>query len=109
MDHGQGVQDHLDALKRARSGYTSSWEPILAAMEVEPGVWHMIGAYGRVYAIIRLLEIGGELGYRATTWAERPDDRRLVGYYLTLRRATREAHIAFVRSHGQTGAANGIW
>ena len=59
--------------------------------------------------IVRLLEIGGERGYGVATWAERPEDRHLVGYYRTLRRATREAHMLFVRSHGQTGAANGIW
>ena len=109
MDHGQGVQDHLDALKRARSSYERSWQPILAAEEIEPGIWHMVGAYGRVYAIVRLLEIGGERGYRATTWAAQPEDRHLIGYYRSLRKATREAHMVFVRSHGQTGAANGIW
>ena len=109
MDHGQGVQDHLDALRRARNGYSSAWEPILAAVEIEPGVWHMVGAFGQVYAIVRIIEVGGERGYRATTWAQESQDRRLIGYYRTLRRATREAHMAFVRSHGQTGAANGIW
>lgn len=59
--------------------------------------------------IVRLIEVGGERDYRATTWAERPEDRHLVGHYRTLRRATREAHMLFVRSHGQTGFANGVW
>ena len=103
MDHGQGVQDHLDALARARKTYAPGWEPLLAAEEVEPGVWHMMAQYGRCYGIVRLLEIGGERGYRATTGEDDPGDRQLLGYFRTLRAATRFAHMAFVRRHGQTG------
>jgi hypothetical protein len=47
---------------------------------------------GAPYGVIRLLELGGERGYRAVTWAKRSADRRLVGYYRSLRVAAMAAH-----------------
>ena len=44
-----------------------------------------------VDGIIRLISVGGEHGYRAVTWAERSEDRRLIGYYRTLRAAANSA------------------
>jgi len=73
----------------------SRWHPILAADEVEVGVWHLVAQTG-VYAIVRVLEVGGERGYRATTHAQ---PRQLVGYYRTLRAACEAAHRDFVGRH----------
>jgi hypothetical protein len=100
------VQDGVDASARARSTYTPNWHPILAAVEQQPGEWWMLDQYGRRYAIVRLLECAGERGYRAVTGEE--TDRRLIGYYRTLRGACAAAHLAFVRAHGQPGSVNGV-
>lgn len=101
------VQDGIDAAARARRGNAGPWHPILAAVEDEPGVWRMVSPLGECYGVIRLLEIGGERGYRAVTWAARSADRELIGYYRTLRTAARETHLHHVRSHSRAGSANG--
>lgn len=100
------VQDGIDASARARSTFTANWHPVLAAVEQRPGEWWMLDQYERRYAIVRLLEIDGQWGYRAVTGE--PSDRRLIGYYRTLRAACEAAHLAFVRSHGQPGSVNGV-
>ena len=100
-------QDAVDALARARRSYLQDWHPILAAVEVAPGEWIMTGDVNRKYGIIRLLDIAGERGYRAVTWAERSEDRQLIGYYRTLRAACSATHGRYLRSHGQPGAING--
>lgn len=102
------VQDAFDAADRARRGFDAGWHPILAAVEVEAGVWHMVAQYDRVYAVVRMLELGGERGYRAVTWAPESRDRELIGYYRTLRAACAAAHERFVRSHGSLGPINGL-
>ncbi|MCW4386095.1 hypothetical protein OH146_09950 [Salinibacterium sp. SYSU T00001] len=102
------VQDGIDASARARRTFTPDWHPVLAAVEQRPGEWWMLDQYDRRYAIVLLLEIAGERGYRAVTGERNPAERRLVGYYRTLRAACEQAHLAFVRAHGQPGAVNGI-
>ncbi|HWM34922.1 MAG TPA: hypothetical protein VNR36_11855 [Pseudolysinimonas sp.] len=104
MDHGNGLQDERDARARARSGYRPAWHPVLAADEVEPGVWLMTAQYGVRYAIIRMLEIGGERGYRVTTYG-RPDERTLIGYYRTLRAAASAGHMRYLREARPAGTA----
>lgn len=74
----------------------SHWHPMLAAVEQEPGLWHLASQTGP-YAVVRLIEIGGERGYRATTYAE---PRRLIGYRRTLRSACEAAHRDWLRRHG---------
>jgi len=93
-------QDGLDAAERARSGYRGEWHPLLAAVEGPVGTWTMTAPDGSPYSVIRLLELGGEQGYRAVTWAERSDERQLVGYYRTLRAAAMAAHRRYLASHG---------
>lgn len=105
MKHDE--RDGAAAVERARRGYSSTWHPILAAQETEPGHWNMVAQYGECYAVVRMLRIDDEVGYRAVTWAERSEDRELIGYYRTLRAATYAAHMRFVRSHGQPGGING--
>lgn len=100
-------RDGTVAASRARRSYSPHWHPLLAAVELEPGCWHMQDDYARPYGVIRLLRINGEAGYRVVTWAERSEDRELIGYFRTLRAAAMAAHRRFVRSHGQTGAPNG--
>lgn len=73
----------------------NAWHPILAAVEVEVGVWLLTSQRGP-YAIVRVLEIGGEHGYRAVTYRE---PRQLVGYYRTLHAACAAAHLAYVSAH----------
>ncbi len=98
------LQDAYDSARRRAADTTrQQWHPILAADEVEPGVWFLRAWDGTPYAIVRALELGGERGYRATTWAERPEDRRLIGYWKTLRRACEVAHARFLRRHGPNG------
>jgi hypothetical protein len=107
MRHKQ--QDGVDARVRAGVDYRPGWHPMLATVEVEPGEWLMVAQGGVRYAVIRMLELGGERGYRVVTWAENSADRELVGYYRTLRGAAMAGHLAFVRSHGQNGFAPRPW
>jgi hypothetical protein len=107
VNHGDGVQDDLDARTRARVTYSRGWHPILSAVETEPGTWLMVAQFGEVYGIVRLIEVGGERGYRVTTAAEKRQDRRLVGYFTTLRGAAQAAHARWVRQHGPNGGSNG--
>jgi hypothetical protein len=72
------------------------WHPILGAVEREPGEW-ILNAQTGPYAVVRLVEIGGERGYRAVTHAE---PRSLIGYRRTLRAACELAHHHFIRHHG---------
>ena len=99
--------DGVAAAQRARSSYTPNWHPIIAAVEIEPGHWELRDQYERPYGVIRFLRRGDQLGYRAVTWAEASADRRLIGYYRTLRAACAATHVRFVRAHGQPGAVNG--
>lgn len=107
MHHGE--QDAHDARIRARSSYSGTWHPLLAAREVEPGTWWMIAQYGERYGIIQALNIGGESGYRAVTGAEDPAQRELVGYYRTLRGAAESTHSRWLARHGTTGFAPNPW
>lgn len=93
------VRDGDAAAARARGGYSTAWHPLLAAREVEPGLWYMVAQYERCYAIIRMLVIGGETGYRAVTWEADPTERQLVGYFRSLRAATEAAHGSYIRNH----------
>lgn len=87
------------AADRARASYAVAWHPLLAAREVEPGLWYMVAQYERCYAIIRMLAIGDENGYRAVTWEADPQQRVLVGYFRSLRAATEAAHAHYIRNH----------
>lgn len=72
------------------------WHPLLASVEVEPGHWEMHAQTGG-YAVVQLIEVGHERGYRVVTF---DPPRTLVGYYTTLRAACEAAHAAYVRAHG---------
>jgi hypothetical protein len=74
----------------------TQWHPILSTVEVEPGQWELVAQTGS-YAVVRLLTVGGVLGYRAVTYSE---PRVLIGYYRTLRAACAAAHTAYLRTHG---------
>lgn len=100
-------QDAIDTAARRALDRTPEWHPLLAARESELGVWYMIDATEKCYGIIRMLRRGGELGYRAVTWAERSEDRQLIGYYQNLRAATMAAHMHFIAAHGVNGPVNG--
>lgn len=79
------------------------WHPLLAAVEHEPGQWTLTGQLGP-YAIVRSLEVGGERGYRASTYSE---PRQLIGYYRTLRAACAAAHSHYVMAHGPDSSTVG--
>lgn len=85
----------------------SDWHPILAAVEQEPGVWFMVDPRGRRQAIVRLLRRGDELGYRAVTWADRSEDRGLIGYCRSFHGATTAGHMRLIAGHRVGGSVNG--
>ena len=101
-------RDGVAAVARARAGYRgATWHPIQSAVEVSPGTWWMVTQYGDRYAIIVLLTIGGERGYRAVTGDDDPGARRLIGYFRTLRAATERAHKAWLAHQARPGGVNG--
>ena len=102
-------QDGVDARVRASVEYRPGWHPLLATVEVSPGEWMMVAQDGARYAVIVLLELGGERGYRVVSWAEQSRDRRLIGYFRSLRAAAMAGHLAFVRSHAPDGFAPSPW
>lgn len=73
---------------------------ILAAHEYAPGEWILVDPSAKPYAVVRALELGGERGYRAVTWAEWSEDRRLIGYWRLPRAACAVAHGAYLAGHG---------
>ena len=105
MAKNHDPRDGVAAAERARTTYTPYWHPVLAAVELEPGHWELRDQYANSYAVIRIVRRGTEIGYRAVTWAEKSEDRRLVGYYRTLRSACAAAHRVYLRSHGRMGGA----
>ena len=86
-----------------------NWHPLHAAEEQSPGVWHLIDTLGRPYAVLQLIEIGGERGYRAVTWSERSEDRELLGYFRTLRSTAMVAHQLWLASKMPQGFAPDPW
>jgi len=87
----------------------ASWHPILAAVEVEPGQWVMPDPVGRPYAVVRLLEINGERGYRVVTYAPESGNRLLIGYYGNLRAAAFGANHWFVTTRMPRDRPNPGW
>ncbi|THG33497.1 hypothetical protein [Naasia lichenicola] len=83
------------------------WHPILSATEVEPWQWHLLDSGSRPYAIIVALEIKGERGYRAVTWAQHSSERELLGYYRSLKAAVEGAHRSYIAAHARQGPVNG--
>ena len=105
MQHHE--RDGVAAVLRARAGYRTGWHPLNAAVEVEPGTWWMVAQYGERYAIIVLLEIGGERGYRAVTGEADSGARELIGYFRTLRAAAERAHKRWLAAQARPGGING--
>ena len=101
------VKDGVDAGNRARRDDVTGWHPVIAAVELEPGHWHMISPTGTRYAVILLLEVRGERGYRVVTWAPDSKARRLVGYFRTLRAAAWAGHQNYLSGLGNPGPPNG--
>lgn len=87
----------------------ADWHPIMNAVEERPGVWRMIAQYDRCYGIITLVKRGSEVGYRATTWAEKAEQIELVGYYRSLRAAVAAVHAHDLRAHSPQGFAPHPW
>jgi hypothetical protein len=106
MQHHE--RDGVAAVARARGSYRSGWHPLNAAIEVEPGTWWLVAQYGDRYAIIRLLEIGGERGYRVVTGEDDAGERRLIGYFRTLRTAAERGHKHWLSAQARPGGVNGM-
>jgi hypothetical protein len=87
----------------------AAWHPILSAIEVVPGEWFMLDGLERPYAVVRLLEVHGERGYRVVSYAPVSSDRRLIGYYGNLRAATKAANQWFVSISGSGSKPNPGW
>ena len=101
-------RDGVAAVARARAGYRG--RPGIRSSRpsrCRPAPWWMVTQYGDRYAIIVLLTIGGERGYRAVTGDDDPAARRLIGYYRTLRAATERAHKAWLAHQARPGGVNG--
>jgi len=105
MQHHE--RDGVAAVSRALSTYRNGWHPMNSAVEVEPGEWWLVAQYGDRYAIVRLLEIGGERGYRVVTGEADPSERRLVGYFRSLRAATERGHKNWLARQSRPGGING--
>ena len=58
---------------------------------------------GAPYAVVRLVEVHGERGYRVVAYASQSGERSLIGYYGNLRAATRGANLWYVQSRGWSG------
>ncbi|MBN9607586.1 MAG: hypothetical protein J0G30_13365 [Actinomycetales bacterium] len=82
------------AYHHARRPPATGWHPLLAAVEVEPGVWEMHGQHVDRYGVVRLVRRGPEVGYRADL--ERGGRAHTVGYFRTLRAATAAVHRAWI-------------
>jgi hypothetical protein len=106
MQHSR--QDAFDTAARRALEPRSSWHPLLAARETEAGVWYLVDSAEKCYGIIRMLRRGGELGYRAVTWAPASEDRQLIGYYRSLRAACVATHRRHVQSPGRGSHPNGL-
>lgn len=91
-------------LERSR---LADWHPIIAAAEVQPGIWVMFAQYETPYGVIRMVKRGTEIGYRADTWAEKQELRELVGYYRTLKAAAMASHQRYLSQLGVQGPQNG--
>jgi hypothetical protein len=86
-----------------------TWHPILNAVEFVPGQWFMLDPLERPYAVVRLLEVRGELRYRVVTYAPDSGDRRLIGYYGNLRAAAMAANQWLVSTAGSGSKPNPGW
>jgi hypothetical protein len=81
----------------------ADWHPILNAIEIAAGEWLMLDPLGKPYAVVRLVEVHGERGYRVVTYELESADRKLIGYYGNLRAATFGANHWYTRSLGWSG------
>ncbi|WP_157509590.1 hypothetical protein [Leifsonia sp. Root4] len=79
------------------------WFPILAAVENPTGTWKMIDTLGSCYGLIRIMRRGDEVYYKAQTWAEHENGRRVLGHFRTLQQACNATHQALL-ARGVPGA-----
>lgn len=76
------------------------WHPILASVEVAPGVFELRDQYGSTYAVVRWVEVGSETGWRAVLTGAADEGRQLIGYYSGLLAAVKAAHLVWVGRAG---------
>ena len=97
MGTNRRYADRIDARHRP----TVPWHPLLDATEIEPGVWCLSeSSTAGVYATVRMVRRGGELGYRADN-----DAGELIGYYVNLRSAVL---VAWEQTIGPPGGLNTV-
>jgi hypothetical protein len=87
----------------------ATWHPSHSAIEVTAGEWWMPDPLDKPYAVVRLVEVRGERGYRVVTYAPESDDRKLIGYFGNLRAATMGANRWYVANCGYTGIPYAGW
>jgi hypothetical protein len=78
-----GTNKRYSAQTDARVSPRVAWHPILDATEIEPAHWVLrTSSTGPLYAAVRMVRRGPELGYRVETL-----EGELIGYYRSLRSA----------------------
>lgn len=83
------------------------WHPMLAAVEVSPGRWHMVEPAGRVYGVIELRRTADGLRYRA---AHRSDEGDVaLGWSTSLRHTCERVHRAYLTAMSPASAPNEGW
>ena len=69
----------------------------------------MTTPYGEAYAVLQIVRVGGEVGYRAVTFAPESARRQLIGYYRSLRAAAGNAHRHWLSTLSPVGFAPQPW
>lgn len=78
------------------------WHPVLQAREYQPARWVMEDSLGRPYALIDLIRVNGEVGYRVEAWKQNRGP--VLGYFTNLRAAAMRAHMRWINRGVPSGA-----
>jgi len=83
-----------------------SWHPIMLVREYRPGQWAVVDSFERAFALIDIVRISGEVGYKVTTCALEPSDRKVIGYYTTLWKSAEHVYGLWVGRNTPHGPPN---
>lgn len=83
------------------------WHPMLAAVEISPGTWHMVEPAGKRYGTIEIRRTVDGIRYRAVHHAG--DGDRLLGWGTSLRLACERVHRAYLSAMSPASGPNEGW